>query len=158
MRYILSGLLLLTLSPSSWCQVNTDRLLNELNTNIDAAPKYDDEKLRTIDELKSSLTGKQYEGLQTQFQTYLRLYEEYKVFNYDSAFGYAKRLQQTALKIGDPLPIMLARLKLGFCLLSSGMFKETLDSLLKINTDGAPDSIRAAYFALTGRFYYDLGD
>ncbi len=53
---------------------------------------------------------------------------------------------------------MLARLKIGFCLLSSGMFKETLDSLNKINISGAPDSIKAAYYALTGRFYYDLGD
>jgi tetratricopeptide (TPR) repeat protein len=158
MRNILLGLLLLALAPASRGQDNTDRLLNELNAAIDAAPKYDDEKIRMIDELKSSLKGRPNEGLQAQFHTYLRLYEEYKVFNYDSAFGYAKRLQETALRIGDPIPIMLARLKLGFCLLSSGMFKETLDSLNKINTGGAPDSIRAAYYALTGRFYYDLGD
>jgi hypothetical protein len=158
MRYILFGLLLLALSSSSWSQINTGQLLGELNEAIDATPKYDNEKLRTIDELKNSPAGGPNDGLQTQFQTYLRLYEEYKVFNYDSAFAYAKRLQQTALRIGDPAPIMLARLNMGFCLLSSGMFKETLDSLNKINTDGAPDSVRATYYALTGRFYYDLGD
>lgn len=157
MRYILLGLLLLAFTNAARCQVNADRQLNELNAAIEATPKYDAEKLSTIDALKTPLTDKD-AGPQAQFLTSLRLYEEYKVFNYDSAFSYAKKLQETALKLGDPVRIMLARLKIGFCLLSSGMFKETLDSLNKINIGGAPDTIKAAYYALTGRFYYDLGD
>ena len=157
MKQFLLGLILLALTKAACCQVNTDHLLNELNTAIETTPKYDQEKLNAIVALKSRLTG-QPGGSKEQFLTDLRLYEEYKVFNYDSAFSYAKKLQETAIKLNDPIRIILARLKLGFCLLSSGMFKETLDSLNKINTDGAPDSIKAAYYALTGRFYYDLGD
>lgn len=88
----------------------------------------------------------------------MQLYEEYKVFNYDSAFQYARNLQEIALRLGDPSHLVSARLKLGFSLLSSGMFKETLDSLNKINTSGTPDSLRAEYYALMGRNYYDLGD
>jgi hypothetical protein len=158
MKHILSGLLLLALSHNSWCQVNIDQLLNELNVAIEAAPKYDQEKLATIGTLKNPTNDRTGGALQAQFLVDLRLYEEYKVFNYDSAFSFAKKLQETALRLGDPTRIMLARLKLGFCLLSSGMFKETLDSLNKINIGGAPDSIKASYYALTGRFYYDLGD
>jgi tetratricopeptide (TPR) repeat protein len=158
MRYILLGLLLLTLAKTTRCQVNTDQLLNELNVAIEATPKYDEEKISTINALKSPLNSKRFNSLQDQFLIDLRLYEEYKVFNYDSAFSYAKKLQETAQRLGDPVRIMLARFKLGFCLLSSGMFKETLDSLNKINIEGAPDSIKASYYALTGRFYYDLGD
>ncbi len=51
-----------------------------------------------------------------------------------------------------------ARLKLGFCLLSSGLFKETFDSLSKIQVRSAPDSLQAEYYSLVGRYYYDLGD
>ncbi len=38
------------------------------------------------------------------------------------------------------------------------MFKETLDSLNKIDIRGVPDSLQAEYYSLMGRYYYDLGD
>ncbi|MBN8851698.1 MAG: tetratricopeptide repeat protein [Sphingobacteriales bacterium] len=60
--------------------------------------------------------------------------------------------------MNNPSRIVYARLKTGFCLLSSGMFKETLDSLKEINIAGTPDSLKAEYYALMGRYYYDLGD
>jgi len=132
--------------------------LNELNQAIEAAARYDQEKLKNIEVIKRSFADNKNEDLPLLLSRYLQLYEEYKVFNHDSAFHYARKLQEIALQLGDPSRIVSARLKLGFSLLSSGMFKETLDSLNKINTSGAPDSLRAEYYALMGRYYYDLGD
>ncbi|HTI09410.1 MAG TPA: DUF6377 domain-containing protein [Puia sp.] len=132
--------------------------LGDLNQAIEAATRYDQEKLKHIDGLKSSFSDTKKDDLPLLFSRYLQLYEEYKVFNYDSAFQYARNLQEIALRLGDPSRLVSARLKLGFSLLSSGMFKETLDSLNKINTSGTPDSLRAEYYALMGRYYYDLGD
>ncbi|HMH23422.1 MAG TPA: DUF6377 domain-containing protein [Puia sp.] len=157
-KHILSGLFLLALSPVAWCQEKTAHLLNELNKAIEASPKYDAEKLKTIEALKRSFAEKKNDGLSALFSGYQQLYEEYKVFNHDSAYDFAKRLQETAIQIGDPAMIVSARLKLGFSLLSAGMFKETLDSLNKIDITGVHDSLRAEYYSLTGRFYYDLGD
>jgi tetratricopeptide (TPR) repeat protein len=162
MRSFLSGLLLLALSSTARCQpgigAGTVNELNELNLAIEAAPKYDEQKLKAIEALKKAFEEKKQEPLTVQFTGYLQLYEAYKVFNYDSAFHFAKRLMETASQLGDPERLNFARLKLVFCLLSSGMFKETLDSLDKVDISDAPDSIKAEYYALAGRYYYDLGD
>jgi len=160
MRKLLTGFLLLVLS-TALSQTNQDHinlLLLQLNQAIEASPKYDSAKVRTIEQLKTAFASVKKDNSPAVFDASLRLYEEYKVFNYDSAFTYARQLQTTALQIGDPARITYARLKLGFCLLSSGMFKETLDSLNKINIQGAPDSLQAEYYSLMGRYYYDLGD
>jgi hypothetical protein len=132
--------------------------LNRLNQAIEASSRYDSAKVLTIRQLTTDLAATPRSDLHALFNGYLRLYEEYKVFNYDSGFSYARQLQATALQLGDPTLTTYARLKLGFCLLSSGMFKETLDSLDKIDIHGAPDSLQAEYYALMGRYYYDLGD
>ena len=66
--------------------------------------------------------------------------------------------RQPPSALGDPTRILSARLRLDFCLLSAGIFKETLDSLDKIRIRDAPDSLQAEYYALIGRYYYDLGD
>jgi hypothetical protein len=159
MRSFLLGLALLALSSTARSQAGIGmRTLGELNQAIEAAPAYDEKKLQAIEALKKSLAEKKHDPLTVQFNGYLQLYEEYKVFNYDSAFHFAKRLMETATQLGDPARLNFARLKLIFCLLSSGMFKETLDSLNKVNITDAPDSIKAEYYALSGRYYYDLGD
>jgi len=154
--------LLLTLSftyLTARCQNNSPLTLGSLNQAIEAAPRYDAEKSNNITLLKKDLQAASGSGdLDLLFRRYQPLYEEYKVFNYDSAFNYARKLQETALHLNNPSRIVYARLKVGFCLLSSGLFKETLDSLSKINIKGAPDSLKAEYYALMGRYYYDLGD
>jgi Domain of unknown function (DUF6377) len=146
-------------------QDNGNPLLIELDRAIEATPKYDADKLKSIEQFKLALARTKSTATQTKkddlpalFNSYSQLYEAYKVFNYDSAFTYARHLQATALQLGDPSRITYARLKLDFCLLSSGLFKETLDSLSKIHIRDAPDSLQAEYYALLGRYYYDLGD
>jgi len=158
MKPFFLGFPLLALVLTAHSQVSTGRLLNELNLAIESAGTYDQHKLKTIEEIKTSLGEKKNEGPTAQYALYLQLYEEYKAFQYDSAYNYAKKLQGIALQLNDPSRIVHTRLKLGFSLLSSGMFKETLDSLNKINIAGAPDSLKAEYYALLGRYYYDLGD
>jgi len=133
-------------------------LLTRLDQAIKASPGYDSAKLREIGNLKTTLASARNTSLPALYADYRALCEAYKVFNYDSAFSYARQLQTTALRIGDPSLVLDARLRLDFCLLSAGMFKETLDSLDKIQIRGAPDSLQADYFALVGRYYYDLGD
>ena len=157
------GRILLIATALSWfftarCQDSTSLLLNRLNRAIEASPRYDSTKVHTIRQLTADLAATPRSDLHALFNGYLKLYEEYKVFDYDSGFSYARQLQATALQLGDPILTTYARLKLGFCLLSSGMFKETLDSLNKIDIHGAPDSLQAEYYALKGRYYYDLGD
>src|SRR5580692_7591143 len=118
MKQLLSGFLLLLLSAAAQSQSGTDRLLNELNKAIETSPKYDEEKQKNIDLLKRSFIERKNDDLPALFNIYLQLYEEYKVYKYDSAFSYARQLQATAIQLGDPTRIVYARLKLGFSLLS----------------------------------------
>lgn len=155
---LLPILLCLVFSLRASSQDNTRPLLHDLDQAILATPRYDADKLNTIGQLKTILAQSKKDDLPARFNGYSQLFEAYKVFNYDSAFTYARQLQATAQQLGDPGRITFARLKLDFCLLSSGLFKETLDSLGKIRIQEAPDSLKAEYYSLIGRYYYDLGD
>ena len=148
----------LTFSLNARSQDPLGHRLSELDRAIEASPTYDAAKLSSIEKLRTSLAETKNNDLSALFAGYSQLYEAYKVFNYDSAFTYARHLLATALQLGDRDRIIYARLKVDFCLLSSGLFKETLDSLGKIRVNEAPDSLLAEYYALLGRYYYDLGD
>jgi hypothetical protein len=49
-------------------------------------------------------------------------------------------------------------MKLAFTLLSSGLFKETLEELNSINTSALPAKDKAEYYFLKARSYFDLSD
>jgi hypothetical protein len=150
-------LLLLFAAGSVFARSENDSLLTRLNQTIEQANQYDAEKIRQIDQLRKGLYNSRL-SLQDQYRICHQLYEQYKVFKYDSAFAYAQRLQVLAQQMNDPERINYAGLKLGFVLLSSGMFKETGDYLATIDVSRLPDSARAEYYTLKGRYYYDLSD
>jgi hypothetical protein len=93
-----------------------------------------------------------------RYTIYFKLYEEYKTFIYDSAFTYARKLQDEAYRSHDASKIAFAKVKLGFILVSSGMFNEALDSLHTVNRFVLADSQRVEFYALMARTYYDLVD
>jgi hypothetical protein len=135
-----------------------DSLFIKLNYEIDKKRNYDDEKLRRIEKLQQNLNNATNPDLNFRYDTYLSLYEEYKSFNYDKAFHYAQKLQQTSYLLKDPVKIAFSRTKFGFILLSSGMFKEAFDSLKIVNVKLLDDNARKDYYFLTARTYYDLSD
>jgi hypothetical protein len=135
-----------------------DSLLTRLNSVVDKKKQYDDVKLARIEKLKKDLASAENPDLTLKYNTYLSLYNEYKSFNYDEAFNYAQRLQQVGHLLNDPEKIAYSRIKLGFILLSSGMFKETFDSLKTVNVRLLDTEARKEYYFLTARTYYDLAD
>ena len=137
-------------------QGGTDSLLRELTMAIEKAPAYDAAKEQRIAGLHAALQQDPTASPGTLFPIYERLYDEYQIFHYDSAYEYAGKLQQIAYRLGDPVRITRARLHLCFILLSSGLYRETFDSLRATEMRGQPDSLRAIYYTLMGRYYYDL--
>jgi hypothetical protein len=135
-----------------------DSLLNKLNTVLDKKKDYDEEKIRRINNLKKQLNDDDSPDLNKRHGVYLELYNEYKSFNYAEAFSYTQKLQQVGRLLNDPAKIAYGKIKLGFILLSSGMFKETFDSLRTVNVKLLADSEKKEYYFLTARTYYDLAD
>ncbi len=134
-----------------------DSLLTRLNTALDKKKSYDADKLKRIDSLKKLLTINKLD-LERRYSINLMLYNEYKSFNYNTAYSYSQKLQQIGRLLNDPVKIAYGKIKLGFILLSSGMFKETFDSLKTVKVNLLPDSAKTEYYFLTARTYYDLAD
>ena len=132
-----------------------DSLLNVLNKTIESFAKYDAQKIAHIEKLKQNLLN---EHLKDSFTNFLELYNEYQVFNYDSAYTYAIKMQQNANLTGDSNRIAYAKIKLSFILLSSGMFKEVFDVLNSIDLQPLSNDEKAEYYTVSARYYYDLAD
>lgn len=135
-----------------------DSLIAELDKAIGDAALYDAEKNKRIEELKIVYQGISKDDLESQYFTCVKLFEEYKSFNFDSAFVYAKNMERLAAQFNDSSKINIAKIRISFILLSAGLFKETSETLNKINKSRRqPDSVRAEYYSLMCRYYLDLG-
>ena len=132
-----------------------DSLLVRLNETITNKETFVKAKLERIQKYRRQLV---HSDPAKRFELYSKLYEEYKTFIYDSAFIYARKLQADSYKSHDPSRINYAKVKIGFILLSAGMFKEAMDSLNTVHTAALSDSIRREYYGIVARTYYDLID
>jgi hypothetical protein len=155
MRYFFLLALLLSVGYI-FPQTGPDISIENLNKEIKKAADYDKQKQAGIDSIKRNFVPAS--NALSRFNSCLQLYEEYKVFKYDSAYGYAKKLQEIALQLNDPSRIKQAKLKLIFSLVSAGLFKEAADSLNLVSVSDMADSMKIEYYLLAGRFYYDLAD
>lgn len=138
-----------------FAQSGTTDLLKQLDEAIEKKGEFMKQKLSKIERLKMGINP--ILPLPNQFNSYDNLYKEYRTFQYDSAFHYALKLQEIAQKINEPVKLNYAKLQLSFTLLSSGMYKECLESLNSIQINAMPDSIKVEYYILFSRFYYELG-
>lgn len=134
----------------------TDSLLNKLNTVLADKDRYVKQKTDRIDELKKQVG--QAGNINKKYNIYQQLYNEYKNFSYDSAYNYAKKLQATAALLNDPGRMASAKMELGFTLISSGMFKETLETLNNINLQYLSANDKVECYFLMARSYFDLSD
>lgn len=156
MRYIFLFVLLFLTNCLLFSQTDRRLSITAISQEIAKAPGYDRQKQTQIDHLKQNFTASN--NLVSRFNTCLLLYDEYKAFKYDSAYAYATQLHDIAVALKDPARIEQAKLKLGFTLVSAGLFKEAADSLGRISAKDLVDSMKTEYYLLAGRFYYDLAD
>ena len=138
------------------CQNRLDSLMGVLKKEIGQQEVYIEQKLQRIEKLHERMAGTKVTDHMKHFEIYNELYHEYKTFVNDSAFRYARKLIQTSRQLNDPSRTGYAHLKLGFTLLSGGMFKETFDTLGAINVNALPDSSLVDYYRLSARAYADL--
>ena len=143
---------------SAWSSNSYDSLLVKLNDVLDNKASFDHDKTSRIEKLEQSLSDDHNISVSTRYNIYLQLYDEYKSFNYDKAFYYAHKLQQTGYLLKDPAKIAYGKLKFAFISLSSGMFKETFDSLKTVNVNLLSTDAKKEYYFLNARTYYDLAD
>jgi two-component sensor histidine kinase len=148
-------LLALGMRTPGYGQSTAEEWVEALQQTIGETEKYEIEKHDRIDRLRGQLARGAKADL---YDLYLAIYEEYASFKCDSAYAYAKKLEEVAVQAGDPARAAYARVKISFILLSSGMFKEAFDFLSKIDLRQLAGPHKAEYYTLMARCYYDLAD
>jgi len=116
------------------------------------------EKQDVILRLKKRLRANPNASLEVKFEINDALYNQYRSFIYDSAFGYAKRLINLGYQMNDPDRIGYAKTQMGFITLSAGMFKETFDTLNTVRISDLTEPNKLEYYALMARALYDNCD
>ncbi|TWI95580.1 hypothetical protein JN11_04319 [Mucilaginibacter frigoritolerans] len=137
-------------------QSSTDSLRNKLNKVLADKDVYVGQKQARIEDLNKKL--KKAGDARAKYGLYELLFNEYKNFSYDSAYSYAKKLELTANQLKDPVLLASAKMQVGFTLISSGLFKETLETLNSINTGLLTDTAKVDYYFLKARSYFDWSD
>jgi len=156
LRLNLFLLFLLAIHLSGHAQAPNDSLLNKLTEVLADKETFVKQKQRRIEKLSRQLSKTP--DLAGKYALYQNLFDEYKAFSYDSAYSYSKKLRLTAEKLNDPAKLARAKMELGFTLISSGMFKETLETLNQVDVKLLTDTDKIEYYFLKGRSYFDLSD
>lgn len=149
MRYL--WIFLFLFGHSTFAQV----AFPDLDDAIERSEQYDKAKEKTILNIKKA--GQNAVGV-SLMDNYGKLYEEYKVFNYDSAYVYAQKQLTLAAQLNNNTLITCSRIKLSFILISAGLFKEALDTLTVIPVATMEAKCKMHYYTLLARCYYDLAD
>ncbi|EIA10049.1 DUF6377 domain-containing protein [Flavobacterium frigoris] len=125
-------LILVTLFPVLlFGQNDFGSLLDELDKTVDNHQLYSNKKEDKINELKEllKLTSSNLE----QYEIGQKLYEEYKLYQSDSALAYARKNLRIATVLKDITKINSAKLNLASIMGTLGMYKEATDVLHKID-------------------------
>ncbi|MGZ3836095.1 MAG: DUF6377 domain-containing protein, partial [Mucilaginibacter sp.] len=158
MRIFIPILVLVLFGYPAFSSVKTDSLLAQLKIELAKRKVYDDQKELRIKKLKAKLEGTAKTNYNAQYDICGKLYEEYKVYKFDSAYVYTQKLLAISKITKDVSKQNATKIKVGFLLLSSGMFKETFDCLSQINSHLLNDSSKLEYYSVKSRAYSDLAE
>lgn len=158
MKQCISFLLLLMCSSSAvWGRggaLNVDSVLRILDREIGQRDIYMAEKERKMETLKEALRLSS--DMKQHFIFCNQLFNEYKYYQYDSAYVYALRSLDAAQHIKDAVSIARAKCDLLHCYTSVGFFKEAMEVVNGFSTEGlSPDDL-VEYYTMCVYFYQNL--
>ncbi|MBS7563746.1 tetratricopeptide repeat protein [Mucilaginibacter sp. Bleaf8] len=157
MRFVSSCILLIILCGQAAFSFSGDPdLIDKLKAEINKKSTYDQQKETAIKQLKNQLHQTPAANAEQQFNFCNRIYEEYRSYQYDSAYVYADKMQALSQQMDNKVRTDYAKLKVTFILLSSGLFKEAFDNLEGIDVRRMPDSVKLEYYTLLTRANYDI--
>ncbi|MEG9327050.1 DUF6377 domain-containing protein [Salinimicrobium catena] len=136
-----------------------ESILQKLERTLEKKELYIKNKHAEIAALQKKIERYQLQQEQDSlFETHILLSEEYQSFQYDSAYMYLERAKENAVRLNDNVRLSKAKIKEGFILLSSGLFKEALDTLNSVDFSNLSDHEKFRYNFVKARSFYDLAD
>ncbi|MFA9391698.1 MAG: DUF6377 domain-containing protein [Prolixibacteraceae bacterium] len=135
----------------------TPASLDSVDFYISRHSEYDQRKEDYIQKIKQQISQNS-KDKQQLYVLYQVMYEEYRSYIYDSAYVYVEKLIDISSTLNDRDKIISSKIKLGFCYLSSGLFKEAFDVLSSLDMAGCTTETKIDYYTCKSRLYFDLGD
>ena len=139
-------------------------VLRELDETIDNRQRFENETQLKISRLKEELARTDSSGC--RFDLYSALFEQYKNYQYDSAFVYAKLMEKSAFrenpcgeagKCGSgSIYKAKAQIALLYCFKSVGFFNEACDVIRTFSSENAPPSLCAEFYVLCAETYQNM--
>ena len=156
MRIFLTFLVVVTFVCPAFSSGKTDSLLAVLKSELTKEKTYDSEKEARIIMLKQQLSAIPQTDYNAQYTLCSKLYEEYKVFQFDSAYVYTQKLINISKQTKNAAHLNESRINVAFLLLSSGMFTETFECLNTVNTSVLDNNYKLQYYSIKSRAFSDL--
>lgn len=150
-------LLLLLVGTSRLAARGPDELLTELKQVLAHKSRYRAAKVAEIARLTQQLYHEKVDE-NRKLRLATSIYTEYRSFKFDSAFVYALKAKQLALKLNEPQQLELAKLNLAAIHSSSGMFKEAFEQLATIRPALLDSAGKAEFYFNKAKSYSDLAD
>ncbi|MCR5077992.1 MAG: DUF6377 domain-containing protein [Prevotella sp.] len=149
-------LLLLITSLASAANDEAGLWLDRLDKSLANKDKYENIKKEHINSLRNLLS--QSTSNETKFETCRQLFEEYKVYRYDSALAYANHGLSLAQKMKDENHIAQARCDVAFCQISAGIMFEAHRQLASIRPAQLTQPVRRYYYSVWAKFWRENAD
>lgn len=130
------------------------RMLERLDSTIEVSGHYVNEKEQRIALLKKQKTANNTDG---QYYANEQLYEEYKVYDSDSAMTYVNANIALAQREGKTDWLTDWKIKRSFVLSVTGLLAEAFDELRYLDVDAMSDGQRMEYFAQMMYLYSHQG-
>ena len=129
--------------------------LKELDETIDNRQRFESEKQDRIARLKKDLSETR--DVHKRTELYSSLFDQYKNYQYDSAFVYAKLLEKSALQEGGKVEYRAkAQVALLHCFKSVGFFNEAVDVIRAFDPKDVPAPICAEFYSLGAATWQNL--
>lgn len=126
--------------------------LNSLDNELELATQYDKAKLSRIDSL-SRLIDNSERGASRRLHLWMEIANEYLTFISDSSLFYYSKAVDLARTRNDSLSLTAARLGRIKVLGVLGLFKEGVDELTEVESDGVPTGLRTDYLDAGRQLY-----
>ena len=142
---------------NGYSQETSKDILETLDEVIAQREYFVSKKLDRINELTEPAPSLEDEHYLTNYYAYcLKLYSEYQTFKFDSAYFYAKKLNEIAQQFNDSELIAGAKIEFANILISAGIFNESLNTLNSIHLLPLSHKVKANYYQVLSRGYFDM--
>lgn len=141
--------------PMSAYNEETEKLLKELDEMIERPEQWEDMKSYKIIQLHKKEASVR--NNEERYEINKKLFEEYSVFNADSAVSYAMRNKEIAKTEGNVEKMILWDINRSFALAVTGLLKESQDIIDSIDLSKLPVNLSPLYFNQLAYLYSHFG-